>query len=162
MTTYVFVHYQRMQLRSEIKHKIIDGIDKKELVFFKFSNSEKSNLEWEHAKEFEYQGEFYDVVESKTNGDSTFYWCWWDFEETELNRKCLELVTLSLGNSPQKQENQSRLFNFFESLYCNEFEDTQILFMDTDTKMGAHQLANFYKSLSHTPPFPPPESNFIS
>ncbi|HEY1046941.1 MAG TPA: hypothetical protein VGF79_10920, partial [Bacteroidia bacterium] len=119
-------------------------------------------LEWEHSKEFEYKGEFYDVVKSETNGDTTYYWCWWDYEETQLNRKCMELVTISLGNNPQKQKNQLRLFNFFESLYCSEYSESDLMLFDIDQNIGHPSNSNFYKSLLHSPPFPPPESNSFS
>ena len=50
---------------------MIAGIDKKELVFFEFSHTEnQQKLKWKHSKEFEFNGEMYDVVKKITSTDS--------------------------------------------------------------------------------------------
>lgn len=157
VTTIFVIHYQIGQVRKEVKQKIIAGIDKKELVFFKFSESEKSNLEWEHSKEFEYKGEFYDVVGTETNGDTTYYWCWWDYDETELNQQYFEMVTLALGNHPEKNEHQSRLFDYLESLYFADNSSAHAFASFHNESKWSCFVVNFYESMQDTPPFPPPE-----
>ena len=60
---------------------MIAGIDKSELVLFKFSKEETTTkLNWKHAKEFEFNQQMYDVVEKQVSKDSIHYWCWWDFK----------------------------------------------------------------------------------
>lgn len=85
--TYFWLQYQKKIIRKEVKTKIINKIDRKELVMFIFTKEEtETKLRWEHSKEFEYLGQMYDIVESNTNGDTITYWCWHDHKETKLNK----------------------------------------------------------------------------
>lgn len=86
-------------LKREIKHRIIEGIDRSELVELSFTAEEKKQLRWEHSKEFEYNGEMYDVVESKSENGKITYWCWWDNEETNLNRRLNNLLARALHDT---------------------------------------------------------------
>jgi hypothetical protein len=155
-TTYVFLRYQKKQVKREIKWKMIAGIDKEELVLLKITEKEKGLLCWEHSKEFEYLGEMYDVVESNIVGDTTFYRVWWDHKETKLNRQLQELVSMAMGKNQKKQENQKRLLSFFKSLYFAEATDLQN-YNDTKLNRKFWFRPNFYQSFTHSPPVPPPE-----
>ena len=89
---YLF-HIEKAALKREIKWKMIAGIDQNELVLLKFSKEEaETKLRWEHSKEFEYDGQMYDIVSKEIKGDSIYYRCWWDYEEPALNRKLQQLV----------------------------------------------------------------------
>jgi len=117
-TTYVFLKLQKKQIKKEIKWKMIAGLDRDELVLLKFTKEEaQRKLHWEHSKEFEYNGEMYDIAHNSTKGDSIFYWCWWDHKETKLNRQLKELVAFALGNNQQRKNNQEQLADFYKSLY---------------------------------------------
>lgn len=155
-STYVYLKIYKNQIKKEIKHKIINEIDKKELVLLKFSHSEaKTKLKWEHSKEFEYNQEMYDVVEKEITKDSVFYWCWWDFEETKLNRKLMALVKNHLGKSEQKQEKESTLFHFLEKLFFEEM--ATFLKFSTSNKAYSLGYLNNYQSLHQDVFLPPPE-----
>lgn len=158
-TTYVILKYQKKQVKREVKWKMIAGIDKEELVLLKFTEEEKqTQLNWKHSKEFEYKGEMYDIVETKIVGDTTYYWLWWDHEETKLNKQLSQLVSFALGHNPKNQENQKRLQNFFKSLYFSEDERKESLaFFEIKSKFLFGQ--NFYSSVFLTPPVPPPEKS---
>jgi hypothetical protein len=98
---------------------IIKGIDKEELVLLKFSEEEAlKELKWKHSKEFEYKGEMYDIVETKKFNDITYYWCWWDHKETQLNQQLKELVTSIFNQNPQKNQKESQLISFYNLLFC--------------------------------------------
>ncbi len=156
-TTFAFLKYQKKQIKREVKWRLIEGIDQKELVLIKLTKKEQDReLEWEHSKEFEYQGEMYDIAETKTINDTTYYWCWWDYEETELNKKLNGLVQTAFGNNPTKQEKQNKLNSFFKSLY---FSATIINTKNTATDLKIlFVFSNFnYQSLYSSPPVPPPE-----
>ncbi len=158
-TTYIILKYQKKQVKREIKWKLISGIDKEELVLLKFTEEEKqTQLNWKHSKEFEYKGEMYDIVETKIVGDTTYYWLWWDHEETKLNKQLNQLVSFALGHNPKNQENQKRLEKFFKSLYFSENENKELLtFFEVNSKFYFRQ--NFYPSVFLIPPVPPPEKS---
>jgi hypothetical protein len=95
----LYLKHEKRMLKREIKHRIIEGIDRSELVELSFTPEEEQQLRWEHSKEFEYKGEMYDVVESKSENGKITYWCWWDNEETSLNRRLNNLLTRALHDT---------------------------------------------------------------
>jgi hypothetical protein len=116
--TYLCLHIQKNQIRREVKHQMMEGLDRDQLVLLSFDVKTAAEvLRWKHSEEFEYQGRMYDIVESATEGEITHYWCWPDDEETELNGKVREIAAAAFGQHPQNQENQTRLIDFCKSLY---------------------------------------------
>lgn len=157
-TTFISLRFERKMVRKEVKRKIIAGLDNKDLVLIKLTRSEKkSQLRWKHAKEFEYKGQMYDIVEKEFKDGITFYWCWWDFEETSLNKKLTRLAAHAFDNSVNKQQHEKKLSNFYHSLY---FEDcsTEIIWINF---LFREQLPTdqpeFYQNRSNSPPSPPPQ-----
>ncbi|MBK9726698.1 MAG: hypothetical protein IPO86_01125 [Saprospiraceae bacterium] len=157
VTTFVALHLQKKQVKREVKRKMIAAIDKAELVLLKFTDREKqAQLKWEHEKEFEYKDEMFDIVESEFKGDTSYYWCWWDHEETKLNRQLNELVSSAMGDNPKNQENQIRLYDFFKALYFSEFYKVgTISIREVDLKYFYPQ--HFYHSMCNAPLVPPPK-----
>ena len=152
------VQYEKYTTKKEIKKFLISNINKSELVLLKFSIEEtKTKLRWEHSKEFEYNNEMYDVVEKEVISDSVFYWCWWDKEETKLNRKLESLVKLATENHPKNRDRSERLTNFLNSFFAG-FSFNQN-FYDNGTKhdLFSRYLLN-YISLNITPDTPPPKA----
>ena len=116
--TYWVLQKRKKIVRKEIKWKIIEGIDKKELVCLSFSKTDvEFKLKWKHSKEFEFEGEMYDIVEKQESKDSFSYWCWWDYEETQLNKSLSNVVGKTLQNDPYNKLNKNKLLVFFKSLY---------------------------------------------
>lgn len=111
----IYIQYQKKQVKRAIKKSIIAGLDKKDLVYFEFSFQEKQKLRFEHAKEFEYQGQMYDIVFEEVRNDTVYYWCWHDHQETELNQKLYQLLSLALEHS---QDND--VFKIFKKLFYTE------------------------------------------
>ena len=110
MVTYLWLNLQKKQVKREVKWEIIEGIDRSELVLIQLSKSEvEEKLEWEHSKEFEFEGEMYDVVEFEETPDSIKYWCWWDHEETALNKNLADVVNNLLGNHPDRKEKEQKV-----------------------------------------------------
>jgi hypothetical protein len=156
-STFIFLSIQKKQVKKEIKWKIIAGIEKEELVLLKFTEAEKlTQLKWKHSKEFEYKGEMYDIVETSIKGDTIYYWCWWDFEETKLNKQLDNLVSLAFGNNPKKQENQQRLQQFFKSLYFSESIEKHSIACFHLNKLH-YNYSEFYQTIVYSPPIPPPK-----
>jgi hypothetical protein len=126
--TCLWLKHQKKQVKREVKWRIIDGIDKSELVLIQLTKAEaEKKLDWEHSKEFEFEGEMYDVVDVEETTDSIKYWCWWDYEETALNKKLAEVVNGLLGNHPEKREKEQKLISFYQSLFSEKIFQWQIL-----------------------------------
>jgi hypothetical protein len=96
ITSFIFIQYQKIQIKSLIKKSFLQEIKKEELFFFQFTIDEKSKLNFEHSKEFELDGQMYDIVYEEVRGDTVQYWCWWDYEETQLNKKLTNLLNNTL------------------------------------------------------------------
>ncbi len=155
--TYLWLNHQKKQIKRELKGKIIDGIDKSELVFIQLSKAEaREQLDWEHSKEFEFKGEMYDVVEFEETADSVKYWCWWDHEETKLNLHLAEIVNNLLGNQPDKKEKQQNLISFYQSLFSEKIFQWQTLqFANVSNQITKYQFIQ--KEFINSIPSPPPQ-----
>lgn len=156
-TTWCILQVQKKQIRKEVKWKMIEGIDREELVLLKFATEDiHTILHWKHAREFEYRGEMYDIVETHVEGDTTCYWVWWDHEETLLNQKLRSLVANLSGNDPSNRDQQERLLRYFKSLYFPGTPEMQLpqCWCKRTTMIYRNP---FFPVLSERPPFPPPD-----
>lgn len=157
-TNFIILQFQKAEVKTEVKKKLIAGFDREELVLLKLTEKEKqTQLNWRHNnKEFELNGEMYDVVETKVAGDTTYYWVWCDQEENRLNKQLDDLVSLALGNDPGNQENNKRLHKFFESLYFVE-DTAKETWAFTAPGNQYPSAQKFYHSVDQSPPARPPE-----
>lgn len=158
--TYSWLHIEKKQVKREIKQKLFEGLEKSELTLVKIATARSSaQLDWREPGEFEYRGHMYDVVEIEVRDDSTYYWCWLDEEETQLNRQLYLLVARALGNNPRHRENQQRLISFIQQLYYSSPWQWR-LSLPVDGLSGG---TNFYVTTGYypfnplAPPKPPPE-----
>lgn len=140
---------------------MIAGMSKERLVRLAFTKGQTDTLlRWEHAKEFEFQNQMYDVLERKNQGDSVIYWCWWDQEETLLNRHLENLAKKAFAGDPQQQKAQDQLFQFFKSIYCSVPDAlkafTQVALDEFSQSLNWGEK-NEHHSLKQRPPSPPPK-----
>lgn len=155
VATFTFLHHQKASVRKELKHRIIDGVDRDELVLLKFTIAEsRTKLRWKHTKEFEFAGQMYDIVEKQISGDTIYYWCWWDHEETRLNRQLDDLVAKVLGNNPQRKDRQDKTIEFLKKLYCNNSIEFAMLMKEV--KLHYPAGTGQFPAIAHSPPVPPP------
>ncbi len=159
--TYLWLHQRKKAVKREIKWKMIAGLDKKELVYFTFSKKDiETKLRWEHSKEFEYQHQMFDVVEKKTVNDSVHLWCWWDFEETKLNKQLQSLLIVAFQNDTKTTQKKEHVFGFYKLLYFqNEFSWQP--FVETQVKRVSISKENYYQSVPSIISLPPPEVAII-
>ncbi|HRO41446.1 MAG TPA: hypothetical protein PL009_01335 [Flavipsychrobacter sp.] len=157
VTTLLVLQIQKSQVRKEVKWKYIAGMNTDELVKFVFSEKEKQTaLRWEHSKEFEYRGEMYDVIKMEVKGDTTYYWCWWDHEETKLNKQIDKLAAFAFDHNPEKQEKENRLLKFFKSLFFYQPTDSTFVFL-YQPKSQYFFRQHSYQSVALAPPLAPPK-----
>ncbi len=122
-TTLLLLSHQKIQIKKEVKEHIDSEKDAERLVLLKFTELEKQEkLHWEHAAEFEYHHQMYDVVKSEVHGDTTYYWCWHDIEETKINEQINHLMSLSFDNLPTKDGFLQKFQNLSKSFYHSKIE----------------------------------------
>lgn len=106
-SVFAWIHFEKVIVKNEVRRHIVSGIDEKGLVLLEFSKMEtESLLRWEHSREFEYNGQMYDIVESWVQGDTVYYRCLWDRAETKLNCRLRELAVRALGDAPKIGDNK--------------------------------------------------------
>ena len=157
VATYTHLKVEKKQLRRSVKHKIIAGIEKEELVFLSFSkNDVEKMLEWEHSKEFKFRGEMYDVVTTEETNDSISFWCWWDNEETLLSQKLALTLCGLLPMNAESSKTIQNLADYSRSLYISTIKglcpsDKVILLKD---EYCEYKIS--YSSIYIEVPTPPP------
>ncbi|MBP41393.1 MAG: hypothetical protein CL528_06445 [Aequorivita sp.] len=158
-TMFLYLHFEKAALKREIKWKMVAGIDQNELVLLKFSKEEaEKQLRWEHSKEFEYEGQMYDVVSKEIKGDTIYYRCWWDHEETALNKKLQELVAQTFDKDKDKQRTQKQLTNYFQSFFCSTLFEWQATVPEDLVEI--YQTIVYednFSTIRLSPPTPPPQ-----
>lgn len=155
LVSFVWLQYQRYELREQVKQEMLSGLDKDELVLLKIARAQLHDLEWEHSHEFEYKGELYDLAEQQQKGDTLFLWCWWDTEETRLNNQLDRLVARALQQDPSNRQNQQQLDHFIKTFYYSTSTGS-LSIEDQDAEQGwAYRFC--YSGLESGPPAPPPQ-----
>jgi hypothetical protein len=156
------MHYKKVLIKKEVKEGLITSLDKEELVLLTFTEEEtREKLNWKHSNEFAFNDQMYDVVKLETKGDTSYFWCWLDHEETKLNRQLKELVNHTLGNDTQNREKQKQLITYFKSLYCSTVFTWNTI-TPSKTEKQLCWYSDIYSSLSLSPPTPPPRTLFTN
>lgn len=157
LVTFGWLHYRKSIEKHSVKERMIEGINKNELVQFRFTKTDlKTKLDWKHPREFEYNDRMYDIVETETYGDTVIYWCWQDDKETQLNRQIGHLVTKVLDADPEKREKQDRMLSFFSMLFFQESLGWPVPHPAISDKLLPYN-ATFPASNTIPPPVPPPQ-----
>jgi hypothetical protein len=156
---WLYLQCRKQQVRASVKAQLVAGAERPELVELKFARQDlrdRKLLRWEHAREFEYQGQMYDVVEQYEEGDSIRYICYWDKLETKLNQQLNQLAALALGHAPDAREALGKLFFLLKSLYCT----SQPLLSMVAELGGASFFIDAFGGDTEVipPPSPPPEA----
>lgn len=153
--TYLILKVKQHHLREEIKLNILQGIDPGELMEFTFSFDEIQELEWEHEREFMYQGQSYDVVEKIPSAHGITYRVWWDKAETKIKTQLNALVDKALNGDPSQKENRQKLDQLFKTLYFPSSTFEEDAYFEVKSEHFS-EISGVYKSLRWSPPVPPP------
>jgi hypothetical protein len=157
LVTYSVLQYHKHQVKRSVKRQIIQGIDRVQLVALKFHKDEiTTQLSWKHSKEFEFRGEMYDIVDTEFRGDSIVYYCWWDHEETQLNKKLDKLAAQVWNSEPLQQKHNHHLSNFLKSLYFDHSVSSECV-CGVEQKGEIGFESHFFFHLAFAPPSPPPQ-----
>lgn len=105
--SYHSVESFRHQIRKEVKRKIKAGLTESEMTLLIIPNEQLGDLKWKHSKEFKLKGQMYDVIKKENIEWGVKYWCWWDNDETELNKRLNRMLILVLGSNPLQNEQEN-------------------------------------------------------
>jgi hypothetical protein len=131
------------------------------LVLLKFSKAETTtNLNWKHSKEFEFNNQMYDIVDKVVSKDSIHYWCWWDFEETKLNKQLDNLLAGVYQHDSKSKEKQDLVYKFYKSIYFQPFFSWQPL-IEAEQKHKVITFCSVNKLLFIQMDLPPPKTNLV-
>lgn len=101
---YHLVFYiQRAALKSEMKAFLKDQKTHKDVVQISFSAEELKQLEWEGDDEFCFEGEMYDVIQKKEDGNRIVVLCIPDKNETALLNEYQKTHRRNTSNSATAQ-----------------------------------------------------------
>ncbi|MBX2890060.1 MAG: hypothetical protein KF734_03975 [Saprospiraceae bacterium] len=156
--TYASLRQEKRRVKKEVKKRLMAGADNIDLVFFQFSKHDSETLlRWEHEREFEYEEQMYDVVKKIEQGDSILLWCWWDHEETALNKQLRQLLAKSQNNDPCRHEKERRLVCFFLSLFFVEIPNAHLPCISMEYVGTLSECDSLQSIAESPPPSPPPD-----
>jgi hypothetical protein len=155
-TSYLYLQQEKYRVKKTVKRMIINGMEEEKLIAFTFSSRDSAEiLRWKHSREFEYQGQMYDIVRYQYLGDSTQYICWHDREESFLNDQIANLLPAVFGHNPGTKQAKSKLAHFYTGLFFQPISTSFVA-------LGYFELfpKGYYdnsQSLIQQIPDPPPE-----
>lgn len=82
---YLVVHLLQSAHQYHVSQQMGSGQVDSEIVILRFSPEDFQSLVWEHSREFEWQGDMYDVVAISEQGAYIEVSCWMDSKEKQFN-----------------------------------------------------------------------------
>jgi hypothetical protein len=110
---YAILSYERYEIREKVEQKLLNSLKKSELICIVENAENLSKIIWERPeKEFEFEGNLYDVVYSENILGITHYYCLSDKDETKLEAKIDKLLENQTEKSPSGNQSK-RILHFF-------------------------------------------------
>lgn len=153
--TFSSLHFQKYQMRRQLKRGLIHSLPQSELLKLQFSRkAAEKELKWEHDREFEFMGVMYDVINRKVESDSITFWCWPDRKETALYQQLDQLLGKVFNNAPQPHKQQQTLLQFLKNLYLQKVDHFNISTLTS--AITNHYYCFTYQAPDQVPPLMPP------
>lgn len=122
LSSYVYLTYERAQVRKSVKRMILQGMSDEQLVGLQFARADSASaVRWKHSREFQFRGEMYDIVRMENRGDSILFLCWKDNQESKLDSQLHALIDHTMGNHPPGKTTNHQLYKFYSNLYCSAY-----------------------------------------
>ena len=157
--TLVIFELQRFQIRREVKQHLKAGVEKIDLVLLKIpiilEQQPNKNFRRIHKGEFRYRGRMYDIVRQENHGETTWYYCISDEEETQLYASLDDMVTKEMNRNKQRQEQNEKL-RHLRNQFCFNFTG----YNPVSYPEAQNKYTNYFfklKTWCIIPPTPPPE-----
>jgi len=144
------------QHKNSIRNSIAESFDKEDMILFEFTHQEIKKLDWEHEREFKYQGNMYDVVEQEQHGNKHLLWCYKDDKEKKLKEKITHFLAFGFDDDVQKNDSQKKLSNFYNGLYY-QLNKQELIYFPFETQTLFLDSFNLLKTY-FPPSYPPPKS----
>ncbi|MDX2283737.1 MAG: hypothetical protein NW241_06220 [Bacteroidia bacterium] len=110
--------YETYAARQAAWERLEGRTESQTLVYLRFSrDAARTQLRWEHAREFEYRGQMYDIVSEEIRSDSVRYGCWPDARETELRQAAREAAGRMLGAGARSRQRSRALAQLLTQVY---------------------------------------------
>jgi hypothetical protein len=154
--SFPWLNFKRAMLKKEVRRYLTQRSESDRLAVLRFSKEETETLlRWEHSGEFEYKGQMYDVVQAWTVGDTVYYRCWQDREETKLNNRLRELAEKALEGALKIGQRADPWSGSAKVLFPAGADKEKIL-TPALSPQSVRAFADSYSSIVIPPPKPPP------
>ena len=105
----VDLHWQRRQMQEKIYASSIPA-QYLTIISLSVKDQQSTEFRWVDAHEFQYQGQWYDVVKVVQKGDITQYHCVWDEHEEQLHNALQQQVASQIPLSEESAQALNQLF----------------------------------------------------
>lgn len=121
--TWIVFKLQQTAVRYEVKQQIKAGVPESDLVTLRIAKvweeTPNARFEREHSKEFRFDGEMYDIIRSRDEGDTTVYICIHDVKESGLFAD-LERLTEEEIDQPINKKSRESLQQLIAAKYVQK------------------------------------------
>jgi len=134
---FIFKIFQA-KYREEVLEIIKDGVLEDKLTFFAFSKDDLKNgttlAQWMEEDEFRFNDEMYDVVKEEIHGDSVYFYCIHDENESRLYAVLDKYFQQLLEEDPDKVRDLNTLNSSLSRFYSKpiDIENNSALVSNTD------------------------------
>lgn len=119
----------QFSIRRQIKAQIKASIPEEKLVCIAIATAQPPKaFRFVEKEEFRYYGKMYDVVKKEERGDSTYYFCIFDEQETALFATLQEDTRREWRDNPKPQRQQQALLKLIPKFYF--FYNIKMLLFD--------------------------------
>ncbi|MBL0316308.1 MAG: hypothetical protein IPP69_11190 [Flavobacteriales bacterium] len=150
---WIVFEQQHLALKRKFERQLKAGIPDDQLIVFKFSPSEESQLNWKHEREFIYNGEYYDVVSVQLVEGQKVIRCISDHAEHEIEELAEDLA----GRSDQNVTKEPFLLKYIPGLAYTQMVSAKEGFVGNTIH---HVHCNDQFTLRFFPQ--PPDWNFLT
>ena len=118
---YAILSYERHEIREKVERKLLNSIEKSELICIVANTENLPKIKWERAeKEFSFEGNLYDVVYAENALGVTHYYCLSDKDETILEAKIDKLLEKQSEHLPFGRQSKAMLNFLSEPLTIHQ------------------------------------------
>jgi predicted RNase H-related nuclease YkuK (DUF458 family) len=152
---HLFLQYAQDQHQSDTYAALENGSKDQELILLVFTDQELTHIKWEHDKEFEWNGEMYDVVSEEERDGQKAFWCWKDHKDTRINKQRESLALNAMSNHPDEDGTEAQL----KTQYKVHLDIPQDFNLKSSILVNHHSAHFWTKTLtaqSEPTPFAPP------
>jgi hypothetical protein len=89
---YFVFHFSQRAIKREMKNYLSSHLQDAHITMFTFSLEDQKDIGWEGDDEFTINGQMYDVIQKKKDGNKTVVYCVQDKKETALVQHFLRNV----------------------------------------------------------------------